>query len=74
LKEIHVSTDPPAQASGAPGSYKRIFLFIEHDDKSYLGCLMMEDHAFCQQVATLLRNQCGRTVAEIGGLDLDATL
>ncbi len=74
LKEIHVSIDPPVQASGASGGYNRIYLFIEHDAKSYLGCLMMEDRAFCQQLAALLRNQYGRTVAEIGGLDLGATL
>ena len=74
LTEIHFSTDPPGQASGAQGGYNRIYLFIEHEDKSYLGCLMMEDHAFCRQLATLLRSQCGRTVAEIGGLDVGATL
>ena len=74
LKEIHFSIDPPGQASGAPGGYNRIYLFIEHDAKSYLGCLMMEDRAFCQQLAALLQSQCGRTIVEIGGLDLGATL
>ncbi len=74
LKEIHVAADPAGQTSGASGGYNRIFLFIEHEDRSYLGCLMMEDHAFCQQLGTLLQSQCGRTVAEIGSLDLGATL
>lgn len=74
LKDVHVATDPAGRASVAPGGYNRIFLFIEHEDKSYLGCLMMEDHAFCRQLATLLQSQYGRTIAEIGGLDLGATL
>jgi hypothetical protein len=67
LKEIHVSAISPTANSGATRSYNRIFLFIDHDRKGYLGCLMMENRAFCEHLAKLLCDHYGHTVAEIGG-------
>ncbi|HTM07880.1 MAG TPA: hypothetical protein VL754_05780, partial [Verrucomicrobiae bacterium] len=73
LKEIQCASVPPnGKAEGR--SYNRIFLFIDHQEQSYIGCLMLEDYAFCQQLAPLLRQQCGRRIEEIGGLDLEGTL
>ena len=72
LKEIHVSAIPPA--ANATRSYNRIFLFIELDGQGYLGCLVLEDYAFCQELAKVLRQHFRRTIEEIGSLDLGATL
>jgi hypothetical protein len=52
----------------------RMFLYIEHENASYLGCLLLDHNAFCRQMAELLENCCGRSVPEIGELDLSYTL
>jgi hypothetical protein len=49
-------------------------LFIELDGQGYLGCLVLEDYAFCQELAKVLRQHFRRTIEEIGSLDLGATL
>ena len=72
LKEIHLSTVPPINPRQQFSS--RIFLFTEHDDQTYIGCLLIEDYAFCQQLAAILRGQYGRSIEEIAGLDIGGTL
>ncbi|HEY1373388.1 MAG TPA: hypothetical protein VGH50_13030 [Candidatus Binatia bacterium] len=72
LKEIHVSATPPA--ADATRSYNRIFLFIELDGQAYLGCLMLEDYAFRQQLAIILHDHCNRTIEEIGSIELGRTM
>jgi hypothetical protein len=39
-----------------------------------MGCLLFEDHAFCDQIVKLLRGYLNRPMAEIGSLDLSHTL
>lgn len=73
LKEIKFNSVPPS-GNADEHSYNRIFLLIDHDDRSYIGCLMLEDYAFCQQLAALLGQQCGRPIEEIGGLDAEHAL
>lgn len=70
LKEIHVSAIPPTPAADAPRSYNRIFMFIDHGGQRYLGCLMLEDYAFCQELAKLLRHYCHHTIEDIGSVEL----
>ena len=70
LKEITVSAVPPH--SNDTRSYNRIFLYIEHAGQTYIGCLMLDDYAFCQELTKLLRHHCGRTVEEIGSAEIDA--
>jgi hypothetical protein len=65
LKEVTISNIQPAD---------RCFLHIEHDESSYVGCLLIEDHAFCAQIVTLLQSHLNRPIAEIGSLDLSYTL
>ena len=48
----------------------RCFLHVDHEGSSYIGCLMVDDPAFCEQVVQLLEGCCNRTIAEIGSLDL----
>jgi hypothetical protein len=48
----------------------RVFLWMEHDESMYLGCLLMSDAIFSKQVARLLQQNCGHSIEYIGGLDL----
>jgi hypothetical protein len=61
LTEVMISNVQPAD---------RCFLHIEHEGSSYVGCLLIEDHAFCDQIAKLLQAHCNLPIAEIGGLEL----
>jgi hypothetical protein len=65
LKEIKLSQINPAD---------RIFLYMEYNTASYLGCLLIDHHSFCSQIARLLEDSCGRPIREIGDLDLSDTL
>ena len=48
----------------------RIFLIMEHEDQEYIGCLLFSDETVCGQIYDVLKDQCGHTLEEIGGLDL----
>jgi hypothetical protein len=52
----------------------RCFLYIEHEGSSYIGCLLFDDSAFCDQVTRLLQGYCNRRVAEIGSIDVSYLL
>ena len=52
----------------------RCFLIIEHQGHGYIGCLFFQDHAFRSQMVTFFEKQKGRTIQEIGDLDLSFTL
>jgi hypothetical protein len=65
LKAVFLSNVQPAD---------RCFLYIDYDESSYLGCLLFDDHRFCQQIAELLQFCRHHSIAEIGGLNLSHTL
>jgi hypothetical protein len=65
LKAVTTSNDKPAD---------RCFLHIEDEGSSYLGCLLIDDHAFCTQIVKLLQDCTNRPLAEIGNLELSGTL
>jgi hypothetical protein len=49
----------------------RCYLFIDHEESSYIDCLTVDDHGFCAQIVRFLQERCyNRPIAEIGGLDL----
>jgi hypothetical protein len=48
----------------------RIFLIVEHEKQEYMGCLLFSDWTFCGQISELLRSHCGKSIAEIGSLDI----
>jgi hypothetical protein len=50
--------------------HAQLFLIIEHEDEEYIGCVMFDDGTFCGQVFASLKQHCGKTVVEIGNLDL----
>jgi hypothetical protein len=52
----------------------RCFLFIAHEGSTYLGCLLIDDEAFCSQVVNLLRCYYNHPIAEVGSLDVTFTL
>jgi len=52
----------------------RFFLVIEHEGHPYVGCLFIEDRIFCAQIIPILEKQVGRTIKEIGDLELSFTL
>jgi hypothetical protein len=58
LKAVKVSGIEPAN---------RIFLYIEYEKESYMGCLLFDNPPFCLQIAKLLQHWCGHPIGEIGG-------
>jgi hypothetical protein len=52
----------------------RCYLLISCEGSSYIGCLLFDDHAFCDQITKLLQRYCNRPIAEIGSIDLAPTL
>jgi hypothetical protein len=61
LKEALISavTRPP-----------RIYLIVTDDGHEYIGSLLFNDSAFCREIYALLKRHCGKTIAEIGSLDV----
>ena len=54
-----------AQSNIQPSN--RCFLFIDHEDSNYIGCLTVDDHGFCAQIVRFLQAHCyNRPIAEIG--------
>ena len=51
----------------------RCFLSIDHEGSTYVGCLLIDDDAFCKHITELLQSCCNRSIAEIGIFDLAYT-
>jgi len=49
-------------------------LVIDHEQEQYVGCLIFSDRSFCSQICNILRNQIGRSIQDIGDLDISQTL
>ena len=52
----------------------RCFLIMEHRGAEYIGALLISDHAFCREICDVLIQHRGKTVKEIGDIDLTYTL
>ena len=52
----------------------RLFLRMENRTGRYLGCLAFNDHVFCRQLSIFLQDHIGKSIKEIGDLDLSHTL
>jgi hypothetical protein len=57
-----------------PEQSPQIFLFMEHHGCRYLAALFFSDAAFCRQVGRLLQDYRGKTIEEIGGIDVSDLL
>ena len=47
-----------------------LFITIRHNGSLYLGRLAFNDEEFCRQIFELLKANCGRSLTEIGSLDI----
>jgi hypothetical protein len=48
----------------------KCFVAIDFQEETYIGSLIFKDHAFCDQISRLLRDQVGRPIKEIGDIDV----
>jgi hypothetical protein len=67
--EVGVLTEVVANRSSSHQSAE-LFLFMEHHGRHYIAAVLLSDETFCGQLAELLKQHCGRTLAEIGGLNV----
>jgi hypothetical protein len=65
LRDVFLSTIEPST---------RLFLIVEYESNEYVGCLMFSDGAFCGQIYQLLRDQQGKSMVEVGSLDVSQLL
>ena len=49
---------------------QRIFLHINHEGVHYIGCLFLDDPAFCRDIHEFLRECIGMPIKDIGDRDL----
>jgi hypothetical protein len=64
LKNVFVSSVNPST---------RCFLVMEHAGAEYMGDLSISDAAFCSEIYAVLLRHCGKTIQEIGDIDLSDT-
>jgi hypothetical protein len=73
LNEVHVDIgEPDAAYSVRPNN--RIYLYIEYKESTYVGCLLFDTATACRQIGDILARQCGKTLPEIGAIDLSHLL
>lgn len=63
-----------APATRYNGELSRLFLFMEDRGKSYLTTVLFSDATFCRQIGKLMEKCYGRTLEEIGSLDVSGLL
>lgn len=73
LREVHISVVDPRQP-GVVKPYNRIYLFMDYCGSGYIGCLILDDAAACVQIARVLAEACGRTMQQVGDIDLEHLL
>jgi hypothetical protein len=52
----------------------KCYIVIEHEKEHFVGSLIFDDIEFCRQISSLLQQHIGRSIEEIGDLDLSYTL
>ena len=55
-------------------SGNKLIIVMKLDDQRYTATLTFDDAAFCKQIYDLLQRNTGRSIEEIGDLDLSYTL
>ena len=48
----------------------KCFLVIDYEQETYVGSLVCADRSFCSEISNLLRNQIGRSLKQIGDLEM----
>jgi hypothetical protein len=46
---------------------------MEYDGQHYVGSLVFDDSAFCAQICAVLQQHLGRSIKEIGDLEVSFT-
>jgi hypothetical protein len=46
---------------------------MEHAGAEYMGALFVSDAAFCSEIYKVLFQHCGKTIQEVGYIDLSDT-
>jgi hypothetical protein len=52
----------------------KIFVFVQYQDFRYMGLIQFDNPEFCYEIFSLLKTQLGRSIKDIGALDLSHTL
>ena len=65
LREVHPSSDYPMS---------KFFIIVSHGRYEFMACLAFDDPAFAGQMFALFLEHRGRTIKEIGDLDLSFML
>jgi hypothetical protein len=52
----------------------KCYLLIEYEGEHYLGSLIFDNATFCHHITALLRQHIGRSIEEIGDLDVSFML
>ena len=65
LMDVHRSNIQPAD---------RCFIYMNFDGASYIGCLFIDNTAFCRKIVELLLANRNKSIADVGSLDLSSTL
>lgn len=48
----------------------QVFLFMEHEGVGYVTAVSFDDSVFCGQIGRFLKQHYGRTLQEVGSLDV----
>jgi hypothetical protein len=72
--EVGILTEVVPHYSSLPHQSAELFLFMEHNGHRYIAAVFFSDPTFCRQVGELLQKSYGRTLEEIGGLDVSGLL
>jgi hypothetical protein len=57
----------------AGGASNTCHLVIEHENQNYNGSLVFDNGSFCRQIVELLKQYRGRSIKEIGDLQVNFT-
>jgi hypothetical protein len=52
------------------GGSLRCYIVIEHEHEKYVGELLFHDQAFARRITLLLRSNIGRSIKEIGDIEI----
>ncbi|HKY08039.1 MAG TPA: hypothetical protein VJQ55_07355 [Candidatus Binatia bacterium] len=74
LKTVRGEVGKLAFIYSNPAVSTRCYLVIDYNGENYVGTLIFDDRAFCKQVTDLLRRYLGKTIQEVGAIELDHTL
>ena len=67
LREVRFS-------EGNQGTVSKCFLTIDHNQRLYMGCILLDDAVFARQMYDLFTSHRGRSIEDIGSLGMSYLL